>query len=132
VKGQGLGALFAPAVHLVLPWPPSVNTYWRHPGGGKHLISEQGRFYRAAVLEAVFVAGYARLGSAPVSVAILANQPDKRRRDLDNLLKAPLDALSHARVWDDDSQIQELSIRWGTGTKGTLAIAITPLEAKCK
>ena len=37
--------------------------------------------------------------------------PDKRRRDLDNLLKATLDSLTHAGVWSDDSQIDALSIR---------------------
>lgn len=37
--------------------------------------------------------------------------PDNRRRDAVNLLKAPLDALAHAGVYEDDSQIVELSIR---------------------
>lgn len=129
MTGQGLGAFFMSPVALMLPWPPSVNAYWRHPGGGKHLISEQGRGYRLAVLEAVLLAGNPRCGSHPVVVQIFATQPDKRRRDLDNLLKAPLDALSHAGVWDDDSQIHDLSIRWGNGEPGTLLVRITKMEA---
>ena len=45
-----------------------------------------------------------------VAVRIEAQPPDRRVRDLDNLLKAPLDALTHAGLWVDDSQIDELTI----------------------
>lgn len=44
-------------------------------------------------------------------VGICAHFPDLRRRDLDNLLKAPLDALTASGMWDDDSQIHALAIR---------------------
>jgi len=37
--------------------------------------------------------------------------PDRRRRDLDNLLKSLLDAITHAGIWDDDSQVKHLEIR---------------------
>jgi crossover junction endodeoxyribonuclease RusA len=37
--------------------------------------------------------------------------PDRRRRDLDNLAKPTLDALEHAGVYEDDSQIDLLIIR---------------------
>ena len=46
-------------------------------------------------------------------VTITAYQPDNRRRDLDNLPKAILDALQHAGVYEDDSQIDELRIGRG-------------------
>jgi len=36
--------------------------------------------------------------------------PDKRRRDLDNLMKATADSLQHAQVYPDDSQIDDLRI----------------------
>ncbi|MEY4713325.1 MAG: hypothetical protein RIS88_2775 [Pseudomonadota bacterium] len=36
--------------------------------------------------------------------------PDRRRRDLDNTLKATQDAMTHAGIWDDDSQIDDLRI----------------------
>jgi crossover junction endodeoxyribonuclease RusA len=44
-------------------------------------------------------------------LVIQAWLPDRRRRDLDNLLKAVQDALAHAGVYDDDSQIVDLRIR---------------------
>ena len=37
--------------------------------------------------------------------------PDRRRRDLDNLQKAPLDSLEHAGVYENDSQIDLLVTR---------------------
>jgi crossover junction endodeoxyribonuclease RusA len=51
-------------------------------------------------------------------VKILVNPPDRRRRDIDNLTKVPLDALTHAAVWEDDSQIDELYIRRNPVTPG--------------
>jgi crossover junction endodeoxyribonuclease RusA len=37
--------------------------------------------------------------------------PDRRRRDLDNLQKPVLDALEHAGIYEDDSQIDLLLTR---------------------
>lgn len=95
-------------MNLTLPWPPSINRYWRNVNG-RTIMAADGRRYREEVLWKVnnltgkFV--------TPVSVEILAWYPDKRRRDIDNVLKAPLDALTHAGVWSDDSLIESLSIR---------------------
>jgi len=36
--------------------------------------------------------------------------PDKRKRDVDNVLKALLDACEHAGCYESDSQIDELHI----------------------
>jgi crossover junction endodeoxyribonuclease RusA len=58
-------------------------------------------------------------------VTITANPPDQRARDLDNLLKAPLDALAKAGVYADDKQIDELMIKRGEVMKlGQLVIEI--------
>lgn len=43
-------------------------------------------------------------------VELSVTPPDNRRRDLDNLLKAVLDGLGFAGVYDDDSQIDELLV----------------------
>jgi crossover junction endodeoxyribonuclease RusA len=36
--------------------------------------------------------------------------PDRRRRDLDNILKALLDALQYGGAYQDDSQIDSLQV----------------------
>lgn len=95
---------------MVLPFPPSLNTYWRSVPGKGVLISEKGRQYRSAVQALAIAQKWQRFGDSRLSVNIEAWAPDKRRRDLDNMLKAALDALTHAGVWQDDSQIDELRI----------------------
>ena len=93
-----------------LPFPPSVNTYWRH-WQGRTLISARGREYRAQVRGLVMAQknGPEAL-YGPLAVHLRAWLPDRRSRDVDNLAKAPLDALTHAGVWQDDGQIVDLRI----------------------
>lgn len=110
-----------------LPWPPSVNTYWRHIVlGGKFkkarahtLISEAGREYRTRVIEAVREQRVPREAlHGRLSVYAIAFPPDRRARDLDNLWKGPLDALRQAKVIADDEHIDDLHIVRGTTTPG--------------
>lgn len=102
------------SITLVLPWPPSVNQYWRHPSSGplagRHLISEQGRAYRGKVLNQLTAEGQRHYLASRLAVSIMCYPPDRRRRDLDNVLKAALDALVFAGVMLDDSQIDRLAI----------------------
>lgn len=120
---------------LSLPWPPSVNAYWRNVAG-KTLISAAGRVYAQKVWESTLeqrekpLPNVYKVFAAPVSVDIIAYPPNKARRDLDNLPKAILDALTKARVWDDDSLVHDLRIRWGEVRKGgEIQITIKPMEA---
>ena len=46
-----------------------------------------------------------------IEVYIDAYPPDKRKRDIDNILKPILDCLTDAAIWDDDSQVDVLRIR---------------------
>ncbi len=118
-----------PDYEFALPWPPSVNHVWRRVGS-KTLLSAEGRKYREAVWKhclVVRIAGKRLEGR--LSVKILVNPPDRRRRDIDNLAKVPLDALTHAAVWIDDSQIDELYIRRDEIKKGGfITIQITELQ----
>lgn len=112
-----------------LPWPPSVNRYWRSVtinGAARVLISREGNIYRSRVAETVMrnmQPGYLRNRIVhPVAVTIEAHAPDRRARDLDNLPKAILDSLTHAGVWTDDSLIDELHVLRRPVTKGGLVI----------
>jgi len=114
---------------IVLPFPPSANRYWRHPTTGKlagrHLLSADGRVFREAVLRNAQAERWPSFNpDQRLAVRILAYMPDKRRRDLDNVLKAALDALTHAGVWADDSQVDSLLIERAPVLGGMLKVEV--------
>ena len=113
-------------ITLTLPWPPSVNTYWR-TFQGRMIISAKGREYRKAALEQVALQGGAAHYQGKLCVEIEAYRPDKRRRDLDNLLKATLDACTAAGVWEDDSNIVDLRIYWADTIGGMIKVHVREL-----
>jgi crossover junction endodeoxyribonuclease RusA len=109
-----------------------MNSYWRSPRSGRLagrvLVSEAGRTYRKTVSDMVGEARL-RLGlRARLLVELVACPPDRRKRDLDNLLKPLLDAMQHAGVYEDDSQIDRLVIERGeVVTGGRLEVHVLPI-----
>lgn len=96
---------------LFLPWPPALNRYYRSVtigGRARVLISEHGRKFHKDVADCCMVQRAPRGLAHRLCVRLHANPPDRRRRDLDGMLKAVLDSLTKAGVWLDDSQIDEL------------------------
>ena len=114
-------------IEMTLPWPPSVNTYWRN-FDGRMIISARGREYRETVGDQMTLQKTVKHFKGQLKVEIEAFRPDKRRRDLDNLLKATLDGLAHAGVYEDDSQIVDLRIYWAKDIGGMLKIKIEEIE----
>ena len=101
----------ARTLKLTLPYPPTANSLYEH--GGRLRLTRNQKSYRIAVFAEVFNSHEEHL-VGPLGIAIDAVRPDKRKRDLDNLLKSTIDALQHARLFADDSQIEDLSIRWAS------------------
>lgn len=118
-------------MRLVLPFPPSVNTYWRAPNSGplngRHLISQKGREFQSAACAAIIeqLRKLPKPSSEAAAVEITLYPPDQRRRDIDNYNKALFDALTHAGVWEDDSQVKRMLVEWGPVVpKGKVEITI--------
>lgn len=93
---------------LNLPYPPSINHYWRRVGP-RTLISREGRTFRKNVCALLGGGGPRKPPSGGrIALAMDAFPPDRRRRDLDNIQKPVLDALEHAGIYEDDSQVDLL------------------------
>lgn len=90
----------------ILPWPPSVNGYWRSVNG-RQILSKRARQYRVAASEALLEHIRQPMIEGPIVVTERFYPPDRRRRDLDNVKKAPRDVMTHFGIWGDDSQIVE-------------------------
>ncbi|HAX2509031.1 TPA: RusA family crossover junction endodeoxyribonuclease [Escherichia coli] len=58
-----------------------------------------------------------------------ARRQGNRIRDLDNYNKALFDALTHAGVWEDDSQVKRMLVEWGPVIpEGKVEITISKYE----
>ena len=97
---------------LTLPFPPSVNSYWRAPSKGplkgRHMVSETGRKVPESSGRRLSnsCARSQRPSSELAEVHIVLYPPDQRRRDIDNYNKALFDALTQTGVWEDDSRVK--------------------------
>lgn len=109
-------------IELLLPWPPSANTYYRNLGG-RTVISKRGRIYKQAVAKGVLMAKANVHLAGRLEVGLLLLPPDNRRRDIDNSIKPAIDALKDAGVMVDDCQIDRLSVTRGHVEKGGLVVA---------
>lgn len=114
-------------ITLKLPYPPSVNHYWGQVGSRKFL-GKKGKEFREAVFLCVLNARKAPLNGR-LEVKVYLYPPDKRKRDVDNVLKSLLDALEHARVYENDSQIDKLCItRMEVVKEGYCEVTITEVN----
>jgi len=103
-------------VSVRLPFPPSINRYWRTKVVGKSIreasvityISAAGTAYRKEVIRLWQKVGVTFEGKLAIKVRVV--MPDRRERDLDGLWKALLDSLEHAGACERDSQIKAESM----------------------
>jgi crossover junction endodeoxyribonuclease RusA len=106
---------------LSLPFPPTGNHAVKH-GGGKHYSTQAAKAYRVAVNAQVLAQNAASAICEPLAVICEVFPPDNRRRDLDNTWKTLADALTHANVWKDDSQIVDLRLVRGEVRPGGMVV----------
>lgn len=102
---------------LTVPFPPSINHYWYHVKN-KHFITKKGQLYRQSVIAQILHQKLCKRLSQRLAVEIQVYPPDRRKRDLDNLMKAPIDALCHGGLIIDDAQIDVLHIERKEIVKG--------------
>ena len=106
---------------IVLPWPPSVNSYYRSVNG-RAIMSKRGRAYRDAVMRAVRACGAAKHLDCRLAVEITLHPRDRRKFDIDNTVKAVFDGMQKAGVFLDDSQVDRLLVTRSTVEPGGVAV----------
>lgn len=104
---------------LILPYPPSVNSYWGFKGSHRYLTTKA-KIFKQEVLLAFKNTKHKGFGKERLKVHIVLHAPDKRIRDLDNSIKSLFDAICQAGAFDDDSQIDKITVLRGGVTKGGL------------
>lgn len=110
-------------IELKLPWPVSTNKAHRRSGKRIHLAKKCETFRLAvkSIVVAAKLPGLPMRGLLEVSITLCP--PDYRTRDEDNWAgKSLLDALTKAKVWVDDSQIELKHVGWGDVVKGGAVI----------
>lgn len=112
-------------IYLNLPWAPAYGSYYSQTRRGKY-ITKKGNSFRSAVInECIEQNAYGLNLESPICFSVILYPPDKRTRDLDNHLKALQDALTHAKVWDDDSAILQMHVYKGVIVKnGNIIVKI--------
>lgn len=108
-------------IRLDLPYPPSVNTYWRS-NGKRRYISPAGVKFTEEVSLIVKMQKPKTFADKQVAISVMIHPRSKRKFDLDNTLKAILDALMKAGMYDDDSQIEYIEIARGEKIDGGKAV----------
>lgn len=112
---------------ITLPWPPAVNNLYMNVG--KRRIRT--KRYDAWITEAFIrvLQQSPKRVRGPFRIKLTYDQPDRRRRDLDGLAKAPLDLLVKTGVIDDDSLAQSLSLAWSDRPPAKPGFVTIELEA---
>ena len=108
---------------LNLPYPPTVNTYTAVFRGRK-ILSAKGREYQADVMASILQNGKPNTMRGRIRVQIQASPPDRRQRDIDNIVKPILDCLQKSAVFENDCQIDELHVKRGPIVKDGEALVI--------
>lgn len=112
---------------LRLPYPPSANRLWRAVNGRQI----KSKHYREWIEEAQRVIRE----QAPACVhgdyrlTLIATRPDRRARDIDNLIKPVSDALATAGVIANDCRAQSVLAAWSAAAPDKTAGVHVVLEA---
>jgi crossover junction endodeoxyribonuclease RusA len=126
-RGQVLTEQAIVPVIIEIPYPPSVNGIWRGSKGGRHYLSAKYKSWREAAGLMVNAQARGKRVSGPFAVEIQASRPDKRRRDIDNIVKPILDLLASMGVTPDDSECQMIHAEW-VGRGEGVRVAVRPTK----
>jgi crossover junction endodeoxyribonuclease RusA len=98
-------------IEFVVPVGPSVNHLYGKNRFGRDYLNAEGKAY-VKVISGIVRSSGKRIGDGfRCEVEIKYFLKDRRRRDLDNVLKCLLDSFTKCGFWKDDDIINFLSVR---------------------
>ena len=115
---------------ISLPFPPSVNVMYRR-GKFSTYLSQQGRDYKQKVSEMIaeYKPAIENALQGRLSVFLGMSAPSRRAYDIDNRIKCVLDSLQDAGVFEDDEQIDYLTVlRLPISKGGYCSVVVTEDE----
>jgi crossover junction endodeoxyribonuclease RusA len=101
-------------ISLSLPYPPSANRLWRN-FNGRSIKSAEYRKWSDAASIAILQAKIGKSFGGPYHLEIQAVRPDRRARDIDNIIKPVGDAIAAAGLVRNDSDAQSIKASWAKG-----------------
>jgi crossover junction endodeoxyribonuclease RusA len=101
---------------LTIPYPPSVNNYWGFHGHSRFLTPKAKQFKKEVAH--IVSQQQIKFGNQRLEISITLYPPDRRARDIDNVVKSTFDALVQANAIFDDSCVDVLLVQRGTVVKG--------------
>ena len=107
------------STYFCTSFPPTINTYYG-TRGKLRFINARGKEYRKEI-EHLWSKGDQVQMDGRLILCVSLFPPDKRKRDIDNVVKPLQDALMHAGVFEDDSQIDMVLVRRMKQVKGGMA-----------
>ncbi len=98
-----------------LSFPTSVNNWLKPlaiPGTGKArmILTKSARSWKIQAIAELHAQGFMSFGKARLWCEVIAIMPDRRKRDVHNLLKVLFDAAESAGLFDDDEQLDDTRI----------------------
>ena len=97
------------SVTLILPLPPSVNSYYFNMGN-RRAIGKAGRDYKNIVANYIQDNGIESFGNTRLYMHLQLSFRDKRKADIDNRTKSLWDALKSAGLYMDDEQFDSFFV----------------------
>ncbi|MDX9982221.1 MAG: RusA family crossover junction endodeoxyribonuclease [Lentisphaeria bacterium] len=112
---------------ILLPFPPGLNNLFKNIRRGRARTDR----YQAWIAEATrqILAQNPQRICGSFRAELRFERPDRRKRDLDGLAKAPLDLLVRAGVIDDDHLAERLVLVWSDVPPSKPGSLLVMLEA---
>lgn len=112
-------------ISFTVSLPPSANNLFRNvPRVGRVKMPEYKAWEKANEWLVTLACNDGRKIDGPFALTVKVGKPDRRRRDLDNILKPTLDLLVRCGGVKDDSDCQRIEASWSDQHEGVFVLVL--------